>query len=257
MKKNWGIFTFLTLLLTTLVSAGPVEGARQLLEGTRDIIVILIQFVSDLIFDINTFDEFLLAKILLFIIIFIVVNMVLQKNFLFSSDKRLNTIIALAISILSIRFIPNNDFIQAMILPYTTLGIAITTILPLVVFFFFLHQSNIGQFGRRAGWLIFGSIFIGLWSMRGPELGYANNIYWIAAIFVVISLIFDKSIHSYFGLSSWRKVREEARSDRRVLAEKKLFELGEDYSKGHYDGHKAEYEKKRRHWERVLRDSIK
>ena len=46
MKKEGGIFAFLTVMFSSLVSAGPVEGLQTLLGGLGDIIIVLIQFIN-------------------------------------------------------------------------------------------------------------------------------------------------------------------------------------------------------------------
>lgn len=247
-----------SIFLTTLVSAqsGPIEGLSTLLDWVIDIINIFIIFVSDLIFNINSFDEFLFAKIILFLLVYIILYTVLKKNEFISGDRKINIIIALAISILSIRFIPDDGFIVGILLPYTALGIALTTFIPFLLFFFFVHQSGIGTFGRRMAWVLFGVSFFTIWAMRADVMGDANYIYWLGLAFVILSLLFDKTIHTYFGYHELKKNREIGRSNRRVEATKKLSELEEDSGKGFYEGHRGEYTRKKAHYERVLRDSV-
>ena len=233
MKKNSGIFAFLTIMFSSLVTAGPVEGLQQLLGGLGELIVILIQFISNTILDINSFDEFLFAKILLFTLILTIVYTVIKQNHILGGErnKPVVWIISVSIAILSIRYL-SDEFIEAILLQYGALAIGITVFLPLAIYFFFLHQSGIGPFGRRAGWIVFATAFFALWSFRYEEVGSANVIYWIGIGFIIISMIFDKSIHRYFSFADFRKfkVRHRSKMKRNLMRDLKI--LDEDLANG-------------------------
>ncbi|MFH0711676.1 MAG: hypothetical protein V1889_00965 [archaeon] len=218
---------FATYYLLPLARAGPVEGVYQLTDGLQQIIRILIQFISETIFQINSFDEFLFAKILLFSIILLIVYTVISQNSMFGGtgkNKAIQWIISSAISILAIRYLPN-EFVQAILLQYGAFAVAITVFLPLMIYFFFIHQSGVGPFGRKIAWIVYITGFFALWSMRYQDLGEANWIYWIAIGFIIICLIFDKKIHEYFGWSSIRKARRAGKLERRIQAQEDLDEL--------------------------------
>ncbi|MEA3248201.1 MAG: hypothetical protein U9Q73_00685 [Nanoarchaeota archaeon] len=253
MKRNGGILAFLIILFSSLVTAGPVQGVEQLTDGFREAIVVLIRFIGDTILSINSFDEFLFAKLLLFTLVLIITYTVIKQNTIFGGEnnKPIQWIISSAVSILAIRYLPDN-FVQAIMLQYGTLAVGVTVFLPLTIYFFFIHQSGIGPFGRRTGWVVFAASFFALWSFRYEDLGSANWIYWIAIGFVIISMIFDKSIHSELGLSSIRKIRTERKVERRVEAQKKLDEL-EDNRKYFTD---REYEKLKTRYEKTIKNNI-
>ncbi|MDH3353091.1 MAG: hypothetical protein OEL87_01465 [Nanoarchaeota archaeon] len=226
MKRSGGVVAFLTVMFSSLVSAGPVEGVQQLADGLREVIVILIRFFGDAILDINSFDEFLFAKMLLFTLVLIITYTVVRQNAILGGNKNkpIQWIVSVSVSILAIRYLPDN-FIQAILIQYGALAIGLTVFLPLMIFFFFIHQSNIGPFGRRAGWVVYLASFFAMWAFRYEEIGGAGWIYWIGIGFVIISLLFDKTIHEYFGMSSIRKAREGSKLERRVSAQKKLEDL--------------------------------
>lgn len=220
------------IFFSSLVTAGPVEGLEQLANGLKEVIMVLIQFISDTIFDINSFDELLFAKILLFSIILLVVYTVIKENAIFggTKNKPIQWIISSAIAILSIRYL-SDDFIQAILLQYGTLAVGITVFLPLMIYFFFIHQSGIGPFGRRVGWIVFAASFFALWSLR-DDLGNANWIYWIAILFVVISIFFDKSIHRYFSFADFRKAEKRLNEKAKWALEDHLDTLREKLEQG-------------------------
>ena len=80
MKKKVDLLSFLTLISMPLVSAGPVEGLEKLLGGLREAIVIFIEFTSNILIDMENFDQYLLAKLLLLVLIYILVLSVLRKS---------------------------------------------------------------------------------------------------------------------------------------------------------------------------------
>lgn len=253
MKTKTSILTLFTIFFSSLVTAGPVQGIEQLTNGLKEAIIILIQFISDTIFNINSFNELLFAKILLFSIIFLVVYTVIKENTIFggTKNKPIQWIISSAISILTIRYLPDN-FIEAILLQYGALAVGITVFLPLAIYFFFLHQSGIGPFGRRLGWIIFTASFFALWNFRYEDLGNANWIYWIAILFIGISIIFDKSIHSHLGLSSIRKARATGKLKRRIKAQEDLEEL--DKNRKYLTD--REYNKLKDDHEKTIKDNL-
>lgn len=166
------------------------------------------------IFGHEAMDEFLFAKILLFLLIFSIVYMVLSKMDIFAGNKAVLVTVSTIFGILSVRYLQPNELINAILLPYGAFGAAITIFIPLLVFFMFLHTTDMGHFGRRAGWFIYGVIFLFLWGTRESDLGSANWIYILGIGFVAISFLFDKSIHRYFGLAGlerWRQNVDDAR----------------------------------------------
>ncbi len=211
MKKS--IPTLLTIFLTSLVSAGPVEGVQQLLSGLGEIIIILIQFISDTILDINSFDEFLFAKILLFTIILLIVNTVIKDSKMLGGNKAIHWTVSVSVGILSIRFIPDN-FVQAILLQYSALGIALTIFLPFIIFFLFAHKGELGPYGRKFGWMFYAAVFASMWIFRSDDLGEANWIYGIGLLLIMIARMFDKKIHSLFTLAGLRAMRNAGAADR-------------------------------------------
>ncbi|MGC9310036.1 MAG: hypothetical protein ACP5D2_05065, partial [Candidatus Nanoarchaeia archaeon] len=211
-----------------------------------------ITFASEILFNVSQIEEFLFAKILILLIIFFITYVVLKKNNFLGSDKRIVFVVSLAISLLAVRFIPDNEFMNGILLPYGALGIGITIFLPLIIYFFFTHQANLGTFGRRATWIIFLIVFLALWGMRYSEIDPTGNwIYTVGLIFVIVALIFDKSIHKYFGLSNFRKAHKRVEMERKWKLQDKADELAERLQKGQISAGFYDREIKR------IRDAIK
>jgi len=120
-------------------------------------------------------------------------------------------------SIFAVRYLKPNAIINAILLPYGGLAAAITIFLPLLIFFMFLHSSQIGSFGRRAGWFIYGTVFIALWLMRPyEEMTTASIIYLLGLGFIILSFIFDGSVHKYFKYGEFSKIKKNIKEERAI-----------------------------------------
>jgi len=231
----------------SLVSAGPTEGVQQLTDGLRETIHILLQFLSEIILDLNSFDEYAFAKILIALIIFFVVYTVIRNNDILGAKKPVRIIVTSAITILAIRYMPSN-FVEVILLQYSTFAIAITTILPLLIFFFFVHQSEFGDRGRQIAWFIYGVVLFSLMSSR-PEVleSTARYVYYGGIFAVVVFILFDKPIHDQFTKTDYKKQWKRHYILRRAENEDKIKKL-EKSIEGMDTGHK------KRSVEKLIRD---
>ena len=196
--KRSAIITSLTLFLTSLVSAGPIQGLQQLTDGLQEVIYILIQFVGDII-EINSFDQYLFGKLLLFVIILLIVYTVLKNNDILGDKKSILWIISISISILSIKFIPS-ELVQFVLFQYGALGAGLTIFFPFIIFLFFLQKSDIGPMPRKIGWFLYGISYIAIWIFNKTDIsGIAGYLYWGGILVIALAYIFDKQIHAKFG----------------------------------------------------------
>jgi len=144
-------------------------------------------------------EEFLFAKILVFLLLIILIYFILQKSKIFGEKKGLAFLVSLIVSILALRFLPDNELINGILLPYGVLGVALTTFLPFLIYFFFVHQSVPGGFMRRGAWALYALVFVVLLGFRWNDISPASEWLYISGIILVIlALIFDKTIHGYF-----------------------------------------------------------
>jgi len=160
------------------------------------------------IFGHDSMDEFLFAKVLLFFLLFSVIFMTLKKIKIFTHNQVIISVVAIIVSILAVRFLKENELVNAILLPYGSLGAAISIYLPLLIFFFFVHTSVESGFGRKAGWFIYGLVFLVFWMSREyNDMGVANWLYGLGFGFAVISLFFDSSIHKYFEMGKFNEAK--------------------------------------------------
>jgi len=165
------------------------------------------------------------------VIIFSVVWMSLKNVDLFD-NRAILFVVSLAASILAVRYmIVDNNFFRAILLPYGALGASISMFIPLFIYFMFVHTAGFGGFGRRAAWVLYLIIFLFLWGSQ-PYMGAANWIIVAAFAFIIVSVIFDKTLHGYF--QTWQLTGSTGQVRRRLKREAKMdmIRLEEARAKG-------------------------
>src|SRR3989344_4569335 len=176
MRLNKRNFYFLFLVLFfPFVSAQQLPPVEDVINGIVSSLEGIFTPISSSLFGGGDSNEFLFAKILLAILLFAVINAVVKKVPIFREQKGVAIIVALVISILAVRFISENQLVAGILLPYGTLGVGLTTILPFLIFFYFIHDSEIGPFGRRVSWFFFILVFLILWYSKGSDLSTISN----------------------------------------------------------------------------------
>jgi len=217
-KEKFGFLLLINVIILisiTLVSAQNVSAKNYNIDRFIDQMTDSFASIFAPIFGIGVSDQFLFAKILLFFLLFSVVFMVLKSIEIFEDNIVVQVVISVIFGILSVRFLKESELMTAILLPSGVMGVSITIFLPFIAYFTFLHKTKMGTFGRRAGWFIYGVVFLVLWgSLKYSVLGFTNWIYLLGLGFIIISFLFDRSIHSYFGLAGlerWRENVEDAR----------------------------------------------
>ena len=192
-KEKVTILIIIIALIIPLVSAqfNLREGTEQLLKQIQDFSEPLLKFLLG----VDSYDEFFFTKVLLFILLIVVIFSVLKNIEIFRHYLGAQWILSIIISLLAVRYLISINIINAILLPYGALGIAITILLPLVIFFYFVHNSIRHSRMRMLSWILYGLFFIGLWWQRSVDIGNFGWIYGAGIIGVLIAIIFDKQIH--------------------------------------------------------------
>ncbi len=205
---------FVGLFSIRLASAAWFPGdIRQIgEEGLRFIGDFFAPFFEVLL-NTSSYDTYFFAKVLLFLLVFMVVFGVLKSLEILGKNKKFTGLLAFIVSVLSIRYLPS-EFIGGILLPYSTLGIAITTIIPFMVYFWFVHKSTMGGTARRIAWVVYGVVFLLVWLTRpAGDVSSASHWLYIAGFVATgASFFFDKGIHAYFDSAT---AAEYARSHKR------------------------------------------
>lgn len=146
-------------------------------------------------------SEIFFMRILLFILLFVLINTITKKIPKIGENKFVVLIIAFVASVLAVRFMSASELVFGVLLPYGAMGVAITTILPFLIFFYFLHVTNVGSAGRRLSWIFFGIVFVALWISKQDQMPEISNYIYLASIgAIVLAFAFDREIHRYFAL---------------------------------------------------------
>jgi hypothetical protein len=164
--------------------------------------------------------EFFFAKCIVLILLFVVIYYSLDKSDVFGRRRGVIFTISLIVSILAMRYIPETDFIKGILLPYGTLGAAILTLLPFIIYFFFVENNVPGTFGRRIAWAVYGLIFFFFMMYRissGDTFSSLMGWFYIGGlVLVLICFLFDKHIHAYFDTAGFRGILDRHRRNRMI-----------------------------------------
>ena len=223
------------VIITSLFGLIPLVSAYSFGYGIQDGVTRVTGYIEQIgtpVFEVllkTHSGEFFFSKILIFLLLYLLIFTILKKANFLGDNKGLIALISVIISLLSVRYIPDDDFFNAMLLPYGTLGISLIIFLPFLIYFFFVHTSVPGKFGRRAAWAVYALVFFVLWAFRANEIGAANSLYVAGIGMVVLAFIFDSSIHEYLGLyelgKTMSRISDTQRTDllRRFIDARDIF----------------------------------
>ncbi|MDO8459617.1 MAG: hypothetical protein Q7S74_00770 [Nanoarchaeota archaeon] len=142
------------------------------------------------------------VKVLLFFVMLAVLYIAVDKVPGISDRPVVTWIITIIVAILGTRFLTTVALVNLVWLPSGVVGIALTTLLPFIIYFFFVESFD-SRIIRRVGWIFFVVLFMGLAISRWSDLanGSSFNLGWIYVITAGLSLlsfVFDRTIHAKF-----------------------------------------------------------
>ncbi|MFA5060701.1 MAG: hypothetical protein WC494_00080 [Candidatus Pacearchaeota archaeon] len=224
MKKE-GYFLVLllsSLFLISLVSSAyytPGSFGSGLGFGVSQLIEIIEDVSYPLAASIFGSTEYIFEKLLFLLIIVSIIYVVLGKIPIFGgsekTEKSIRWIVTLAIGLLATRFMIETELIQMMILPYTVLGVVLTSILPLVIYFFFVitgfQGTTLGySVMRKVLWIFFGIVFIGIWNSRIDQIGDLAWIYLATGLISFLFLFLDGTINRAILRSKYGELKRDS-----------------------------------------------
>ena len=232
MKRVLIVSLLLAFLIIPSVSAfyiGNVEFAvRDLLETVRQFFAPILEV---LVGDYSS-SEFFFAKVLLMVLLFMLVQFAMKRIPSLEGQKAVINVVSVVVSILSIRYIQDNDLFNLILLPYGALGIALTAIIPFLIYFYFVHNATFGPAGRRFAWIFFIIIFLSLWWTRSDVIGQiGNQIFGWTLAAVALALVFDGSIHKYFSLHDLHLFEKSSKRRRLLELQNRYIALESNYSR--------------------------
>ena len=235
-KKSGLILTvfIFSIFLINFVSAN--ELTEDAVEYAKKILNQILTPLAELFFGEikgNFTGELLFAKVLFFVIIISIIWKAIEQVDFFSEHAGVHWLVAIAASILATRWLSSAELIKTILLPYTTIGIAISAGIPFVLWFIIV---NIGfkkpqhKTIRRIAWIFFAVIFTGLWITRSADLSANNSkaylIYPVTAILAFLMAWFDGTIRKWFLSIELDKVgsKERERERNKLLEDLSNFE---------------------------------
>jgi hypothetical protein len=225
-KKMMGGFSLLAIMLSVLFIS-DFASAKTLTQTVDDISVEIGKALRFLLGDVGDGETFF-VKVLFALIIFAVVYYSVRRIPNLGEGMTL-WILSIAVSLIAVRFLANETLIEFLWLPQGVLGVALATLLPFILFFFFIESFSSYPIIRKVGWSIFAVVYVMLALLRWEDLvvsnvseaGQVNGIlvgfnlgwfYLIIAVLSILAILFDKAIHS-----TWLKNEMAAASSRRNL----------------------------------------
>ena len=190
-KRKSGLIFFAAIFMLTL--AYLVSAQLDLRYGGEQLVDLIQQFFEPFLYVLFGSYEYMFERFL-FLLIVLSFSFVALKNFkVFEDHVGALWIVCIAVSILATRFLAETDVVSFVIFPYSVLGIALTSIIPLVIFFFFVQGFDSGVL-RKIAWILFAVIFWGLWFSRYDDVGNLAWIYFLTGIIALIFLFADGTI---------------------------------------------------------------
>jgi len=183
------------------------------------------------------YGDYMFERILFLFILVALLYVIISRMDVFKKNRMVIWVITISISLLATRFLTESDLISTMLLPYSVLGVALTAVLPIMIYFFFVESFSNSATVRKMLWIFYIVVFIGLWASRYDELGQMSWIYMMSAIAALLFLLFDGTIR----WAIWRQKQKETdfagKEEMAVHIRKQIGELGHNrkfMSDAHY-----------------------
>ncbi len=197
-----GLFLFV-FAINFVSSMSLYEGISEVGKSISQLITPIVQF---LLGDVS--EGLFLTKILIFVIIIVLVWIALEKITIFDNYKIIKKVLVFSVAVLAMKGIGTSQLIDAILTPYTAMGVAISAGLPFLIYFGIINLGLGDQpsIVRRISWIFFGVIFFGL---LASKIGGVGNLlipstwgfYWIYMMtsFIALAMAFlDGTIKGFF-----------------------------------------------------------
>ena len=255
MEKRWWIILgfFLTAVLVSLVfvSASGTYDFLRIREGSQTLINLVVDWAEPFIRAIlggNDYTgEILFIKVLLFVLFFAFIWLSLSRVSIFREQKAVKIIICFIVPILSLRYM-DVVWINTILTNYQVLGIAVTSIIPFIIFFFFINNIFPDNSAlRKMGWTLFIVIYFGLYVTNNVDT-YSQVYFW-TGIVGVIFLLMDGTIHRIW-------LRQLSKENMNDVVRKQFAQIEDDIkllSKAESPGSQRQIERLRREQAKLMK----
>lgn len=246
MKRIFGGFVLGLFLISMFSFVSSGEGLDSAVEDIQDAGSSIFELFRPLLEGIvgeTSNGETFLAKVLFLVIIFSIIWVSLGKVSFFNDNTLVLVTVGTAASILAIRWFGSSGIVQTAILPYSVLGIAISSGIPFVLFYFIVNDFE--KTMRKVSWIFFSVVFVGLWFSRYDDLGKFGYIYLVTAGLGLLMLAFDGTLQKIKARAKRDRVRSATTSRLVDALHDDLADTDKRYANGGIDSkeHKKRVEK--------------
>jgi len=242
MKRVFPILILLLMFSTTLVMAQSYYSGNNLGDNLGYGMEQLIETVQEMFYPLFSivlggYGDYMFERILFLFILVAILYIVLSRMEVFKKNRMVIWVITISISLLATRYMTESDLIQTMLLPYSVLGVTLTAVLPILIYFFFVESFSDSTTVRKMLWIFYIIVFIGLWASRYDELGQMSWIYMLSAIAALMFLLFDGTIRRAIWKQKEKDKDLERNTNLVVEIRKQLRELNLNYKDGFMTEH--------------------
>ena len=230
MNMKRGTFVFIAVLLLstflinliTLVSAAP---------DTNTIVTGISNFFNPILTAIFGGTDNVLEHLLFALIIVAALYMALDNVTFLRNNAFALWAITIACAILAVRYIATEKLVNLLLLPQGAMGVALLTVIPLAVYFWFIEiglQGPGNRILRKLGWAIYAAVWMIIWyqqiagTAKVVVAGEWAYLYLIAAGLSVILMLVDGTIQNAIR-KSWAIKHKETQKE--ILIDKILQKI--------------------------------
>jgi len=203
--KRGKVFSILGLMLLGAILIvsffGFVSAQSDFFEKAKTSITSAVDTLfKDLLSQYQSGQDVFYMKVLLFILIFVMVQTGVKAIPRLGSQKAVVIIVSFVVSVLGVKWM-SDELVKTVLLPYGGLAVALATLFPFLIFFYFVHATKMTGSGRKLAWGFFVLAFVLVAVNRWTEIGQkwsGQYFYFAIGGLIVLAVVFDKGIHRYF-----------------------------------------------------------
>ncbi|MBS3072410.1 hypothetical protein J4477_01085 [Candidatus Pacearchaeota archaeon] len=165
------LLTF-SIFLTAIVSAQQSQMLVDNIDKTLKSLEPLVKYIVGDITDSTSTtkaSEILFIKVLFLIILIAIIYKAVERTPTIGENKAVSWVITIIASLLAVRLITTDALVNFLWTPTGVLGVALITILPFIIFFFFIEGFG-EPLIRKTGWMVFAVIYFLMGLLRWNEL---------------------------------------------------------------------------------------
>lgn len=224
MKKDISLTVFLCLFVMSFGFVSALSPG-QIGEQVKDFYIDLFEPILAALFggwDLG--GLFLFEKFLIFILLVAVIFVIIKRVEMFKDNGFVLWSISIIIPLIGVRFF-NIEQINTIIYSYKWVAIGLTSVLPFLIFFFFIHTAGKNSgFLRKTLWIIFIGIYAGLWSSSQPS---DANVYLWTLVAAAACLIFDNTVAKRLIWNEVMKGDKHFKNNQLIAINTKIHDLEE------------------------------